>query len=105
MGEFANVSQVFGYGCPRVWIGQWLPRSSCASIALGDAWLGSEVGWSKSQGGTVVGGPFGWWECAAAWLAPATKDIIAGDIAAINATDSRAMIFAFIRFPIDPILW
>jgi len=46
------------------------------------------VGWSKSQGGTVVGGPFGWWAWAAEGLAPATKDIIAGDIAAIRATDS-----------------
>jgi hypothetical protein len=27
-----------------------------------------------------------------------------GDMAAINATDSRAMILAFIRFPIGPIL-
>ena len=55
------------------------------------------MGWSKSQGGTVVGGPFGWWAWAAAGLAPATKDIIAGDIAAIRATDSIARIFAFIR--------
>ncbi len=52
----------------------------------------------------VPGGPVGWLACVAAWLAPAAKDMTAGDNAAINATASRATIFAFIAFPIGRIL-
>ena len=39
--------------------GQWLARASSAAVAFGEAWVGSEAGWSKSHGGTVPGGPVG----------------------------------------------
>jgi hypothetical protein len=43
---------------PGEWgLGQWLERASRAAVAF--ALLGSVAGWSKSQGGTVVGGPCG----------------------------------------------
>jgi len=40
-------------------VGQWLARALSAAVALGEAWGGSEAGWSKSHGGTVPGGPVG----------------------------------------------
>jgi len=40
-------------------VGQWLARALSAAVALGEAWVGSEAGWSKSHGGTVPGGPVG----------------------------------------------
>ncbi len=61
------------------------------------------MGWSKSHGGTVPGGPFGWWVWAVAGLAPAARDMTAGDTAAINATASMATIFAFMRFHVCPV--
>ena len=80
---------------------QWVTRSLCAAVAFGEACGGSEIGWSKSHGGTVPGGPSGW-SVWAAGFAAAANDMTAGDNAAINATASRATIFAFISFPTGP---
>lgn len=77
--------------------GQWVDRSASASVASADAWLGSELGWSKVHG-TVPGGPVGWLACAAAWLTPDASAISVGDAAATNVIASRARIFGFMPF-------
>jgi hypothetical protein len=82
--------------------GQWDDRSASASVALADAWLGSELGLVKVHG-TVVGGPVEWLACAAAWLTPDAIAITAGDTAAISVIASRASIFGFMLFPIESI--
>ena len=65
--------------------------------------MGRESGWVKVHSAST--GPFGWSACAAvAWLAPDASDINAGDAAATNAIASRARIFAFMSFPIGPIV-
>ena len=81
--------------------GQWVDRSASASVALADAWLGSDPGLSKVHG-IVPGGPVEWLACAAAWLTPDASAIIAGDAAATNVIASRARIFDFMPFPIEP---
>jgi len=86
-------------------VGQWLARALSAAVALGEAWVGSDAGWSKSHGGRVPGGPVAWLACVAAWLSPAAKDMTAGDTAAINAIASRATIFALICFPEASTVW
>jgi len=94
-------------GCYRVGCvggagGQWDDRSASASLALADAWLGSEVGWVKVQ--SAFPGPVGWsaWlSCAADWLTPDASVITAGDAAATSAIANKAMIFDLMSFPID----
>jgi len=86
----------YGVGCVG---GQWDDRSASASTALGDAWLGSgEVGWVKVHCAV----PGVWLAWAAPWLAPDASTISAGDAAATKAIASRARIFAFMLFPIEP---
>jgi hypothetical protein len=79
-------------------VGQWDDLSASASVALGDAWPGSETGLVKSHGGTVPGGPVEWLACAAAWLIPDAIATTAGDTAAINVIASRASTFDFMLF-------
>jgi hypothetical protein len=83
--------------------GQWDDRSASASLALSDAWLGKEVGCVKVH--SALPGPVGWsaWlSCAAAWLAPDARAINAGDAAATIVIASRARIFGFMPFLIEP---
>jgi hypothetical protein len=86
-----------GY-CVGIVGGQWLDRSASASVALDDAWLGRDVGWSKVQG-TVPGGPVGWLECIAACIAVGPIAMTAGTAAMIKVTANRAITFDLMLFP------
>jgi hypothetical protein len=67
-------------------------------VALDDASLGIDVGWSNVQG-TVPGGPVEWLAFIAAWIALGPIAITAGTSAAIKVTASRAITFDFMLFP------
>ncbi len=94
---WGNSGGLFGDGYHVVCVGgQWDDRSASASLALSDAWVGSEVGWVKVHSAST--GPFGWLACAAAWLTPDASAIIAGDAAATIVIASRARIFDFMPY-------
>lgn len=69
--------------------GQWLDLSARASVALDEAWLGRDAGWSKVQG-TVPGGPAEWLARVPVWSALGPIAIAAGTRAAINVTANSA---------------